>query len=183
MNEPTTPKKPAFFLDRDGVLATEKSYITSIEDLVIFPFTKECITRIHEAGYLAIMITNQSAVARGMMTEERLIEINQYLMDQTGIDAAYYCPHFLDSSLPPSKYNVVCNCRKPETGMVERALAEQPVTAEGSYFVGDREKDIVTGKKMRMKTIFVKTGHSYDECKVEPDYLFDNLKEAVDVLL
>ena len=82
-------KKPAVFLDRDGVLSEEKSYITSVESLRIFPYTAECIRQIHKKGYYAIVITNQSGVARGLFTESVLQQMNEYLIQQTGVDAVY----------------------------------------------------------------------------------------------
>ena len=97
--------KPAVFLDRDGVLTEEKSYITVMENLKIFPYAADCIKRIHNKGYYAIVITNQSGIARGLLTEKELKEMNRYLILQTGVDAVYYCPHHPDAG---------CNCRKPQ---------------------------------------------------------------------
>ena len=86
-------KRPAVFLDRDGVLCAEKGYVTQIKELDLFPFAKRCIDLLHQKGFLAICITNQSAVARGMMSELVLQEMNQYLLRELSLDALYYCPH------------------------------------------------------------------------------------------
>ena len=80
-------KKPAVFLDRDGVLAKEKSYVLSVNELEIFPYTAECIRQIHKKGYYAVVITNQSGIARGLFTEAELAKMNDRLMKETGVDA------------------------------------------------------------------------------------------------
>lgn len=106
--------KPVVFLDRDGVLSVEKSYVCSVDELEIFPYAKECVRTIHEKGYLAIVVTNQSGVARGYFTEEQLQEMNRYLMRETGVDAVYYCPHHekaLSASIPA---NASAGSRQPE---------------------------------------------------------------------
>ena len=117
-------KKPAVFLDRDGVLCTEKSYITKKEDLEIFPFTKHCIDILHQKGFLAICITNQSAVARGMMTEETLRGMNDYLVEMTGLDALYYCPHHPEGI---GIYRKKCTCRKPAAGLLMQEIGRAHV--------------------------------------------------------
>ena len=86
-------KRPAVFLDRDGVLTKEKSYVISKEEMELFPYAAECVAQLHQKGYYAIVITNQSGVARGLFTEEDLHAMNDYLIDKTGVDAVYYCPH------------------------------------------------------------------------------------------
>ena len=175
--------KPVFFLDRDGVVTAENGYITRIEDLEIFPYAADCIQRIHEAGYKAIIISNQSAIGRGYMNEDTLRKMNQYLLGETGADAIYYCPHWYNPDAEISQYNIECNCRKPKTGLMERALREHNLTLENSYFIGDRETDIVAGKAMGIKTVFVKSGYDINECREEPDYVFGDLREAVEELI
>ena len=175
--------KPAFFLDRDGVLTVEKGYVTKMEDLEIFPYVADCIEKIHAAGYRAIIISNQSAIGRGYMSEEVLQRMNQYMLRETGADAIYYCPHWYNPEAELSLYNIECNCRKPKTGMLEQAVREHHLTLEDSCFIGDRETDIVVGKTMGIKTVFVKSGYDISECHVEPDYVFGDLREAVVGLL
>ena len=93
--------KPAVFLDRDGVLSEEKSYVCTLKELAIFSYTEECIRKIKEKGYLAIVITNQSGVARGFFSEKVLQEMNSYLIKKTGVDAVYYCPHHPQAAWQP----------------------------------------------------------------------------------
>lgn len=175
--------KPVFFLDRDGVVTVEKGYVTRVEDLEIFPYTADCIRKIHEAGYKAIIVSNQSAVGRGYMSEEMLQKMNQHLLHETGADDIYYCPHWYNPDAEISLYNIECNCRKPKTGMMDRAVREHNLTLKNSYFVGDRESDIIAGKAIGVKTVFVKTGYDISECHGTPDYVFGDLKEAVERLL
>ena len=174
-------KKPAVFLDRDGVLCTEKSYITKKEDLEIFPFTKHCIDILHQKGFLAICITNQSAVARGMMTEETLRGMNDYLVEMTGLDALYYCPHH-----PEGKgiYRKKCTCRKPAAGLLMQAQKDFDIDMGRSYLAGDRASDILCGKNAGLKTVLLESGYGIKrlEYDVTPDFFLQDLKEFTGML-
>jgi D-glycero-D-manno-heptose 1,7-bisphosphate phosphatase len=145
----------AVFLDRDGVLCEDTDYVTSFEKLRIFSFTREAVALMHQKGYLAIVVTNQSAVARGMMTEEQLSTMNRFFQKETGVDAIYYCPHLPPEheEIPP--YRIHCHCRKPKTGMIEQAARDYRICLEDSYMVGDRISDIETGKKAGVKTVYI----------------------------
>lgn len=174
--------KPAVFLDRDGVLAEEKSYITSIEELTIFPYTEECIKAIHEKGYYAIVITNQSGIARGLFTEDVLIKMNECLKRETGVDAIYYCPHHPDGSV--GSYKRICKCRKPETGLFEQACHDFNIDMEHSYMVGDRAGDIIAGQRAGIKTVLLESGYGTVrlEENVMPDYIFEDLRAVLQLL-
>lgn len=175
-------KKPAVFLDRDGVLTEERSYITSVDDLHIFPYTEECIRQIHEKGYYAIVITNQSAIARGLMTEETLQEMNAFLMRQTGVDAVYYCPHHPEAKV--SQYRKICHCRKPGPGLFERTCQEFAIDMSRSWMVGDRASDILAGQRAGLRTVLLESGYGTAglEQEVRPDYVFDDLRGVVEVI-
>ncbi len=165
-------KRKAVFLDRDGVLCKDTDYVTSFEKLHIFDFAKEAINFIHQKGYLAIVVTNQSGIARGMMTEKMVVDLNRFLQVETGVDAIYYCPH-----LPPDKveilpYRIFCNCRKPGIGMIQRASLEWNLDLNISYMVGDRESDIQAGRKLGMKTIYIS-----EENENIADYTCKNILE------
>lgn len=174
--------KPAVFLDRDGVLSEEKSYVCKVEDLVIFPYTKECIRQIKEKGYYAIVITNQSGVARGLFSEEVLLEMNSYLIKETGVDVVYYCPHHPQGKI--EVYKTECNCRKPQIGMIEQACRDFSIDMEKSYIVGDRASDILLGKNAEIKTILVESGYGIKrlEQEVTPDYILQDLREVISIL-
>lgn len=169
-------KRPAVFLDRDGVLCKEKSYVTSLDELEIFPYAKRCIETLHRKGFLAICLTNQSAVARGMLTEEELTRMNQYLIAEIGLDALYYCPHHPEGM---GKYRQRCSCRKPGTGMVECAMQEFEIDISASYMVGDRAADILCGQNAGLKTVLLESGYGTMrlEQPVKPDFVYRDLEE------
>mgnify|MGYP002070723057 CR=1 FL=1 len=169
-------KSPAVFLDRDGVLCKEKSYITRLEDLEIFPYTKDCIDEFHQKGCLAICITNQSAVARGMMSEDVLQEMNTYLLQQTGLDAIYYCPHHPNGTGP---YRKQCSCRKPQTGMLQQAQEQFSIDMTHSYLVGDRASDVICGQNAGLKTVLLESGYGTKrlEQEVTADFVCQDLRE------
>lgn len=175
-------KYNAVFLDRDGVLCKEKSYVTRVEDLEIFPYTKDCIDRFHQEGYLAICITNQSAIARGMMTEHMLVELHTFLQQQTGLDAIYYCPHHPDGIGP---YRMQCSCRKPGTGMLKQAQEQFMIDMGRSYLVGDRASDIICGQNAGLKTVLLESGYGTKrlEQKVTADLVCRDLTEFVDMIV
>lgn len=178
----TKVKKPAVFLDRDGVLTEERGYVASTEELRIFSYAGECVRQIHEKGYFAIIITNQSGVARGLFTEEQLLQMNVYLMRQTGVDAVYYCPHHPEGKV--EKYRKVCQCRKPGIGMIQEACREFGIDLAGSYMVGDRAGDILAGQNAGVKTILVESGYGTAglECEVLPDYIVRDLRDVIEML-
>lgn len=175
-------KRPAVFLDRDGVLIKEKSYIISLDQIEIFPYTADCIRQIHQKGYYAIVITNQSGIARGLFTEMKLQEMNRYLIQQIKIDALYYCPHHPEGKL--MEYRKVCNCRKPKAGMFEKACQSFNIDMQNSYMVGDRADDIMAGKNVRAKTILLESGYGTDrlEYQIEPDYVLNDLRDVIEIL-
>ncbi len=176
------PGKPAVFLDRDGVLTEEKGYITSARDLCIFPYAMECIKQIHQKGYYAIVITNQSGVARGLFNEDQLAEMNHYLIRQTNVDAVYYCPHHPEGKI--EKYRKKCSCRKPETGLFDAACKKYHIDLPNSYMVGDRAGDIIAGQNMGLRTILLESGYGTAglEKEVRPDYIFNDLRDVIEIL-
>lgn len=174
--------KPAVFLDRDGVLTVENSYVCSAEELEIFPYVRECIQQIHKRGFYAIVITNQSGIARGMFTEEELHRMNRMLVQETGVDAVYYCPHHPQGIV--EKYKVICDCRKPKTGLLERACKDYQIDLDHSYMVGDRAGDILAGMEMGIKTVLLESGYGLEnlEQDVKPDYCLEDLRQFVELL-
>ena len=175
-------RKPAVFLDRDGVLTEEKSYITSLKELNIFSYAQECVRKIHEKGYYAIVITNQSGVARGLFTEEQLLEMNRYLTEQTGVDAVYYCPHHPEGKI--ERYRKICSCRKPNTGLLEAANRDFRIDMEHSYLAGDRAGDILAGINAGLRTILLESGYGSArlEAQVRPDYFVQDLRDVIAIL-
>ena len=174
--------KPAVFLDRDGVLTEECGYLRSADEMAVYDYSRECVDRLHNAGYLAIVITNQSGVARGYFTEDELDKMNTQLIKETGVDAVYYCPHHSDGMI--KKYRKVCFCRKPEIGLIDRACKDYDIDLLHSFFIGDRECDIKTGQKAGIKTFLVRTGYGSDEEKknLNADFVVDDLRIAVKLI-
>jgi len=170
--------RPAVFLDRDGVLTEEKGYLHSGDRLHIFPYAAECVRRFHELGYYAIVVTNQSAVARGYLSEDALLEMNRELIERTGVDAVYYCPHHEQGTVP--EYRLACQCRKPQTGLIERARADFDIDMSRSLMVGDRAGDILTGERAGLRTILLESGYGSArlERPVKPDYILNDLRDA-----
>ena len=174
--------RPAVFLDRDGVLAEERGYVKSVDELHIFPYAAECVQTLKNMGFLAIVVTNQSGVARGYFTEETLNNMNARLKEQTGVDAIYYCPHHPQGSI--DRYARTCGCRKPETGMIERACRDFHIDMGKSFMIGDRASDIRLGEKAGLATILLESGYGTArlEERVNPDYILQDLRDAVRLL-
>lgn len=162
--------RPAVFLDRDGVLCKERGYITETEQLNIFSFSKTSVSRLHDAGYYCICVTNQSAVGRGILSMEKLEQIHKKLMAEVGLDAIYSCPHLPEAA---------CHCRKPETGMIMQACRDLDIDLSGSIMVGDRWSDILCGQHAGIRTVLLESGYCNIglESEVLPDYVFKNLEE------
>ena len=174
--------KPAVFLDRDGVLTKEKSYVCTVEELEIFPYTYECVRRIKNKGFYTIVVTNQSGIARGLFSETDLQQMHLYLKQKTGVDAIYYCPHHPEGRI--QQYRKICRCRKPDTGMIEQACRDYRIDLNRSFMVGDRAGDIITGHRAGLKTILLESGYGTErlEADVKPDYILEDLRMVADML-
>jgi D,D-heptose 1,7-bisphosphate phosphatase len=183
------PQK-AIFLDRDGVLNVERSFISRPEDFELYDYTAPAVARINQSGYLAIVITNQSAIARNLCTEKDIQTIHRKMEAELGhrhawLDAVYYCPHHPDKGFPEENpiYKIDCDCRKPRTGMFRQAVRDFNVDTSLSYMIGDSERDIQAGINAGCTTIGVRTGYGIRKTRVHPDYMFANLHEAVDFIV
>lgn len=177
-------KHTAVFLDRDGTINEEVEYLSSLEELNIFPNSFEAIKLINESGMLAVVITNQSGVARGYFDENFVktvhLRINEILQGKGGyIDRFYYCPHHPVEGR--GHYLKSCGCRKPEPGMLIRASEELGIDLSCSYMVGDAAKDIELAERVGAKGVLVKTGYGKDAVSsgIKPAYIADNILDAV----
>ncbi len=182
----------AVFLDRDGTINEEMGYINHISRFKMFPFVPGAIRLLNKAGYKVFVITNQSGVARGYFDEQLLARVHNLLLtavenEKAIIEKIYYCPHHPDEGRAP--YKKECNCRKPKTGMIEKARSEFDIDLNHSFMVGDRYKDVEFGKRAGLKTIMVMTGYGIGEYTYQsrqwpsqPNYIFDNLFEAAKFL-
>lgn len=183
-------KQKAIFLDRDGVLNVEKSFISKPEELVLYDYTPDAVRKINSSSFLSIVVTNQSAVARNLCTEEDVRTIHKKMETLIGekgawLDAIYYCPHHPDKGFPEEnkKYKVDCNCRKPGIGMFQKAIDAFNIDPSGSFMIGDSERDILAGINAGCTTVGVRTGYGIKKTRILPDFMFDTLMEAVNFIV
>ncbi|MEE9584238.1 MAG: HAD family hydrolase [Candidatus Brocadiales bacterium] len=174
--------KKAAFLDRDGTIVQGVEYLRSPEELVMQPNAARAIRKFNELGYLTIIVTNQSGVARGYFTEERLAEIHRRLLSMLSregahIDAIYYCPHLAEGTV--KEYSVDCQCRKPRPGMLQKAAREYDVDLSMSIMIGDTPADIMAGKAVGCKTVLVQPPGNGFEMAENPDFIAKDLMDAV----
>ena len=134
----------AVFLDRDGTINVEKNYLYKIEDFEFIPGVIEGLKLLQDAGFLLIIITNQSGIARGYYTEEDFNRLNNWMLNQLveyGVNIAkvYYCPHLPDATV--KEYRIDCECRKPNLGMYYQAIRDYDIDLGQSYAIGDKIRD------------------------------------------
>lgn len=185
-------KRSAIFIDRDGTIVRDVDLLHRVEDLDLLPFSAAAIKKINDSDYLSFIITNQPVVARNLCDISVIAQIHNKLETLLGSEGAYlndiyFCPHHPDKGYPEenSEFKIDCDCRKPKTGMISKAVKEYNVDIESSWFIGDMTTDIQTGKNAGMKTILVRTGKAGKDGKFEvsPDCIFDNIGDAVDFIL
>ena len=185
-------RQKCIFLDRDGTINKWKGLVDREEKLELLEGAAEAIRAINASEYLAIVVTNQPVVARGLCSEEDVECIHRKLQTLLGSQGVYlddivFCPHHPDRGFPGENaaYKIKCNCRKPNIGLVERMAAKYNISLEDSWMVGDSLRDIMTGKNARMRTAFVLTGESGRDgnCDAAADMTCQDLKEAVTRIL
>jgi D-glycero-D-manno-heptose 1,7-bisphosphate phosphatase len=184
-------KRPAVFLDRDGTLIEERGYLDRIELLSIYPWTADALRLLRRAGFATVVITNQSAIARGMIDEAFLEDVHRELSARLArggavIDRYYHCPHLADAAV--ERFRQACRCRKPGPGMIEQACRELDLDPARSVMVGDRWLDVACGRAAGTRAVLVRTGHGGHEADTPPDGLradaiLNNLMEAAGWIL
>ena len=179
----------AVFLDRDGTINEERGYINHVDRFQLLPGAAKAIRLINTNGLKAVVVTNQSGVARGMFPESLVGEVHRTMEDMlradgAHIDGIYYCPHHPDFG--PPEYRKRCHCRKPATGMIERACHDLGIDPTRSYMIGDRIIDVEFGHKIGAKGILVLTGYGKGELTYKngqgsekPDFIARDLYDAV----
>jgi len=180
--------RPAAFLDRDGTLIEERHYPVRNRDIVLAEGAGEALRRLEDAGWLRIVLTNQSAVARGMLTEEDLGRLHEHLASElraehTSLDALYYCPHHPAGIA--LGYSYACTCRKPERGLLDLALARHDIDLARSCFIGDAPRDLFPGvSAAAARILVVPPDASAPSILPAPlDHVAPSLQSAVDWLL
>ena len=152
-------KLKTVFVDRDGVINQERSdYVKSISELEIYPNVAKNIKLLKDAGFLVIVITNQSAVNRGIVTHEMINQIHNSIQDHlkkhgTFLDGFYYCPHIPNEN---------CNCRKPKPGLLQQAILELNIDLNSSWMIGDSDSDIEAADSIGCKAIKINDNFSLD---------------------
>jgi D-glycero-D-manno-heptose 1,7-bisphosphate phosphatase len=142
-------KNKCIFLDRDGVLNVDRvDYVYRMEEFIIPPGVGEALRALKDAGYLLVIITNQSGIAKGVYKREDVYMIHQAIQDGTGVelDDIYFCPYH-------EKFDSHSLTRKPGSLMIEKAVAKYNVDMDASWMVGDHERDITAGTRAGLRTI------------------------------
>ena len=184
-------KRPAVFLDRDGTLNEERGFLDRLELLALFPWTSDAVRLLNRAGFATVVVTNQSAVARGLIDEPFLHQVHAEVDARLArggarIDRYYYCPHHEEGLEGP--FRVRCGCRKPRPGMIEAAARDLDLDLSRSVMVGDRWLDVECGHAAGVHTVLVRSGHRALESErpgpeIEADAILNNLMEAVGWIL
>jgi D-glycero-D-manno-heptose 1,7-bisphosphate phosphatase len=163
----------AVFLDRDGTIVDEVGFLSSPDALVLRPGSVEGLRLLQQNGFLLVVCTNQSGVARGYFTEEKLGEIHDALVKMLAaegvrLDAIYYCPHHPNSA--QDQYRKDCDCRKPNAGMLKKAARDLGIDPRKSFAIGDSLRDLAAGREIGARTVLIFTG--------SPERLGEMLREA-----
>ncbi len=174
------------FLDRDGVInANRADYVKTPSEWIPVPGAVSAMALLHRAGHPLVVVTNQSGIGRGYYTSEAVDKVHHVMQSafaSAGIPTVpiMYCPHHPDAR---------CSCRKPETGMIDRAKLDLNLP-DGGWMVGDAHSDMELGRRSGLKTILVLTGRGKDQLEMiraenlqMPDHVTDSLVSAVDIIL
>ena len=174
------------FLDRDGTLNEDTGYVKTPEEFRLLPGVVPALAQLQQAGARLVVVTNQSGVARGYFTLDTLDHIHGKLVEHLAgegvrLDGLYVCPHHPDDA---------CDCRKPATGMVDRAVADLRIDPSRAYVVGDSARDIELAKRIGARSVLVMSGPSGGQALVElnerglaPDHVADGLPQAAEWIL
>ncbi|WP_018249213.1 D-glycero-alpha-D-manno-heptose-1,7-bisphosphate 7-phosphatase [Orenia marismortui] len=186
-------KDIAVFMDRDGTVSKEIGYVNDPTRYELLPRTGLAIKKLNQNGIKAILATNQAGVARGYFKEEMITKVHNKLerlleKEDAYLDAIYYCHHHPD--VGEGKFRKKCDCRKPEPGMLIKGEEEFGVDLNKSYMIGDKISDVEVAHKVGSKGILVLTGygmgaykHEREDWPVEPEYIAEDLFDAVEWIL
>lgn len=158
----TEKKLPTIFLDRDGTIIKDVGNLYLENKIKLYKRAIKGIKLLNSLGYRVIVITNQPVIARGWLTENKLLKINNEIQkkikkENAVISAIYSCPHHKNANI--KKYRKNCLCRKPNILMLEKASKDFKIDFENSFMIGDRLTDVLAGKNFGLKTILIKPGY------------------------
>lgn len=170
----------AAFIDRDGVLNEERAFVHRREDFALLPGAVPALRLLKQAGYLLVVVTNQSGIARGIYSEADYLALAEHMRAELAaagvpLDAVEYCPHLPDALV--ERYRLECDCRKPKPGMLRRAIQALDIEPGASFLVGDRQSDIEAGRAAGIGRCFlVRTGYTLAaEALARADAVYDDL--------
>ena len=183
-----TTGRPAVFLDRDGTINEQMGYVNHLSRFQLLPGVARAIRSLNEAGLPVVVVTNQSGLARGYFPESLLEAVHAELhrllaREGAHLDGLYICPHHPEAR--EERFRLDCDCRKPRTGLLERAAAELGLDLGRSYMGGDRWSDLRCGAAVGATTVLVLTGYGRGDAAyvgpgqtVQPDHVAEDLEAA-----
>ena len=186
-------KRPAVFIDRDGTINEQMGYINHLSRFILLPGVAEAIRLLNKNNFLAIIVTNQSGVARGYFPIDLVHGLHAVLKaslkeERAVIDGIFFCPHHPGGVVP--EYRRECDCRKPKTGLIDQALEAFDVDGSGSYVVGDRITDIEFAHNSNLRGVLVRTGYGLGDIAyilpqhpIKPIHIAEDLLDAVKWIL
>lgn len=174
--------KKAIFLDRDGTINVDHGYVHQIDDFQFIEGVGKALKQLQDKGWLLVLVTNQSGIARGYFSEEQFLQLTEWLdwsLDEdygVVMDGIYYCPHHPEGQ---GEYREACDCRKPQSGMLIQAIKDLGIDPTKSVMVGDKLEDMLAGKNAGVKTnILVRTGKPVtEEAEQAADHVIDSLAD------
>lgn len=180
-------KRRAVFLDRDGTINVEVQYLSRVEDFRFIPGVPWALKRLKDAGFLLVVVTNQSGIGRGYYDEAALKSIHDHMHEElsafgAAVDACYFCPHHPEQAL--GEYLRECDCRKPLPGMLLKAARDLDIDLSGSFMIGDKLADVEAGIQAGCRSLLVLTGYG-SEVEELPEGVeaFPDLQMAVEAIL
>jgi D-glycero-D-manno-heptose 1,7-bisphosphate phosphatase len=174
-------KRRFVVLDRDGTIIVERNYLSDPAEIELLPGAANGLSRMSGLGLGLVVVTNQSALGRGLIDLARLDQIHECLSELLGekkifLDGLYFCPHLPEDA---------CGCRKPGTALLDLAAKDLDFDPRHSFVIGDKECDIAMGKKVGATTFLVLSGYgkvTRAECLTHPDYIVDDLDAAAAII-
>ncbi len=185
--------KPAVFIDRDGTINEQRGYINHVSRFILLPGVGQAIYLLNKNDYLVVVTSNQSGVAHGYFPVELVHETHELMKrelakDNAYLDGVYFCPHHPNGVV--SGYNKQCTCRKPGTGLIEKAASDLEIDMDRSFVIGDRWLDIEFARNAGIPGILVLTGYGRGDLeyviprkKIKPFFVAEDLPRAVAWLL
>ena len=168
-------RRKAVFLDRDGTIAKDVHFCCRIKDFELLPAAPQAIRLLNRHGFKVVVVTNQSGISRGYLSEDTLQQIHHHMRHELArrgalIDDIYYCTHHPDDG---------CDCRKPRPGLLLKATRDHYIDLRHSFMIGDHDRDIEAGKAVGCRTALINTTNNGNKRSVLPDCTAENLLQAV----